>query len=291
MAGIERLAEDEINQDTPQLDVAAQPGSGGLFAGLFGPRVAPEDAEADAPADDTVAVLEDDLAAPPSDEAGDAVVEVTVAPAPRKQTGGFFGALFGNSSKPVTARPAEAEVVPASLIVPESSTELAAKSDVPFGTRLPYGQVAKICGVPDQKLGKRMAQYPERQPLYRLYDSDPGNTDPHAFYLTGFADGCARQFTAALAVFGSVSMHEQLRYGLPAEVQPYSDTDKAYEKLKRKVCNKPRRKPCGSKIGLLEGDTVFLSIYERFDSNSHWSNLLIHRGTLLAQDRKKGGEG
>ena len=99
---------------------------------------------------------------------------------------------------------------------------------------------------------------------------------------------CARQFTAAMAVFGSVEMHEQLRYGLPAEVQPYSDTDKAYEKLKRRVCNKPRRKPCGGRIGQMAKDTVFLSVYERFGGNSQWMNILLHGGDIVAQDRKSG---
>jgi hypothetical protein len=153
---------------------------------------------------------------------------------------------------------------------------------------LAYGGLARVCDVPSRKLGKKIAQYPDRRPMYRLYDSEPKSTDPRTFYLTGFSDGCARQFTAALAVFGSVGMHEMLRYGLPAEIQPYSDTDKAYEKLKRQICGKPRRKPCGSKINLMENDTVFLSIYERFDSNAHWMNLLLHRGLVYAQDHKEG---
>ncbi len=164
-----------------------------------------------------------------------------------------------------------------------------AKSEIIPGASLPYGRIARVCDVPKRKMGEKIAQYPERGPMHQLFDSDPGNTEPHTFYLTGFPDGCARQFTASLAVFGSAGMHEQLRYGLPAEVQPYSDTDKAYEKVKKSVCKVGRRKPCGEKVSLLEGDTVFLSIYERFGDNLHWMNLLLHRGEIVAQDHKGGG--
>ncbi len=146
--------------------------------------------------------------------------------------------------------------------------------------------MARVCDLPRARLGKKVAQFPERRPRHRLYDSDPGNIAPHTFYLTGFDDGCARQFTASVALFGSVGMHEQLRYGLPAEVQPYSKTDKSYEKLKTRVCGVPRKKPCGSKLNRLESNTVFLSIYEKFGGNERWSDLLLHDGKLLAQDTK-----
>ncbi len=159
-------------------------------------------------------------------------------------------------------------------------------SEIAPGTVLPYGRVARICDLPKRAMGKRIAQFPERRPHHKLYDSVPGSTSPHTFFLTGFEDGCARQFTASLAVFGTIEMHEQLRYGLPAEVMPYSKTDKSYEKLKSKVCRVPRKKPCGAKRGKLENDTVFLSIYERFGSNARWSNLLLHEGRILAQDIK-----
>ncbi len=225
-------------------------------------------------------------------EAG-TVVSVTPQPKPAaRQNGGFLAALFGGAAAPDAAPDTDAEgVEPAALVLPEEAEPVEAeapRSDIAYGTVLPYGEVAKICGLTPRQMGKQVAQYPEKRPKHRLYDGDPGNTELHSFYLTGFADGCARQFTAALAMFGSVEMHEQLRYGLPAEVQPYSDTDKAYERLKRKICGKPKRKPCGGQIGKLARDTVFLSIYERFDGSARWSNLLLHRGELVAQDRKSG---
>lgn len=56
------------------------------------------------------------------------------------------------------------------------------------------------------------------------------------FYVTGFKDNCPRQFTAVLALFGSPQIHDQLRYGKPSKLDPYSTTDKAYEKMKSPVC-------------------------------------------------------
>jgi hypothetical protein len=164
----------------------------------------------------------------------------------------------------------------------------ASASEIPPGTILPYGKLARVCGLPKRDMGKKVEQFPESRPKHQIYDSAPSASGPRTFYVTGFDDGCARQFTASLAMFGSVVMHEQLRYGLPSEVQPYSDTDKAYEKLKSRVCNVPRKKPCGSKVSRMERNTVFLSIYERFGSNSRWKNLLLHDGEVLAQDIKGG---
>ncbi len=159
---------------------------------------------------------------------------------------------------------------------------------VEFGTSLGYGQVARVCGKRKSDFGREVARYPEKRAKYRLYDSAPGTTAPHTFYLTGFPDGCARQFTAALAVFGSAGMHEQLRYVLPDSAQPYSDTDKAYEKLKSRVCRVGRKRPCGAKLSLLEKDTVFLSLYQYYGGNARWANILLHDGQVLAKDFKGG---
>ena len=241
------------------------------------------------------AALED---AQQQDPSTDAQTTAAAPPASARQNQDLFASLFGAKPKPVKARPTEvpsgvedgqAVVIQAALAQPDTAKQTA-QSEIAYGARLPYGTIKRICGLTKRQMGKKIAQYPERRPVHVLYDSDPKSTEPRSFYLTGFGDGCARQFTAALAVFGSVGMHELLRYGLPAEVQPYSDTDKAYERLKRKVCGKPKRKPCGSKISLLEKDTVFLSVYERFEGNAQWINLLLHRGKMVAHDKKKGGE-
>lgn len=153
--------------------------------------------------------------------------------------------------------------------------------DVAAGTIVPYGEVARVCDVKSPDLGKKIEKAGSGRG-YALYDSVPGSTSPRTFYVTGFADGCARQFTAALALFGAPSLHEQLRYGKPADQYPYSTTDKAYELVKSSVCRVTKRKPCGTKINQLEKDTVFISTYERFTDNGRWADILVHDGRVLA---------
>lgn len=157
---------------------------------------------------------------------------------------------------------------------------------VAFGTRLPSGVVARVCDLPGGRLGKEIEKFPARGRGYKLIDSKPGSSATRPFYVTGFDDNCARTFTAALALFGSPTMHEQLRYGLPSKVQPYSLTDKAYEGIKRSVCGAAKNKPCGASISKLEKNTVFISMYDRIGSNASWSNILVHEGWVLAADRK-----
>jgi hypothetical protein len=159
---------------------------------------------------------------------------------------------------------------------------------LPLDAPLAYGQIISACDAGKKNMGKRIAHFPEKRTRYQLFDSEPGNINPHTFFVTGFADGCPRRFTAALAVFGAPSMHEQLRYGLPSDDYPYSKTDKAYEKLKSRVCGVSRRKPCGAKIKVVERNTVFISTYENFGENARWSDFLIHDGTVVAADLKEG---
>jgi len=266
IADIARLSDQNIPETTTSVGAIATPGSeeGGLFDRLLEDGAGGE--------------------ASPADDAAE----------PARPTG-FLARLIGGQS--ASPQPPDAQVIEASAPEPDmvtakpgaSKSTPAVVSEIPAGTMLPYGRVARICGLAKRDLGKEIAQYPEKSPFHRIYDSDPGNTSPHSFFITGFDDGCARQFTASLALFGPVAMHEQLRYGLPSDVQPYSDTDKAYEKLKSRVCGVPRQKPCGSKVSKLDRNTVFVSIYERFGSNPNWSNLLLHKGKVLAQDRKNGG--
>lgn len=159
--------------------------------------------------------------------------------------------------------------------------------DVNVGTSLPFGEIARVCAARGTALGREVARFPERGRGYRLHDSAPGTTAPHSFYVTGFRDGCPRQFTAALAIFGAPSMYEQLRYGNGSKDRHSSATDKAYERVKSQVCSVPRRKPCGRKIKSLERDTVFISAYERFEDNARWADILVHDGTVLAANIKQ----
>jgi hypothetical protein len=267
MQGVARLADQDMAEDAPTLDAVpkvAPPESErvGLFARLLGERAAPggNAAEASFPAE------EEGIAETAEGEVQAAAPKPDGKPAARQ---GLLASLFeGGRGKD------EPPSVP--------------DNQVALGTLLPYGVVKPICGLNKGQMGKVVAKYPDRRPTYKVYDSDPGNTGAHTFYVTGFEDGCARQFTASLAMFGSVAMHESLRYGLPAKVQPYSVTDKAYEKVKARVCGVPRKTPCGKRVDRLADDTVFLSIYERFGGNSQWENLLLHAGEVVAQDKKGG---
>ncbi|MEL6781918.1 MAG: hypothetical protein AAFO51_06035 [Pseudomonadota bacterium] len=154
--------------------------------------------------------------------------------------------------------------------------------DVAMGTRLPFGEIARVCDGRGVNLGQVVDKAARQGRGYKLYDSNPESTAPRTFYVTGFSDGCPRQFTAALALFGEPAFHEQLRYGLPADEYPYSTTDQAYEKLKRKVCNVGRNTPCGSRIDRLNRTTTFISAYENYTDNARWADMLLYDGTVLA---------
>lgn len=155
--------------------------------------------------------------------------------------------------------------------------------DVTFGTILPYGEVARVCDAKGQSsLGRRLDKAPSSGRGYALFDSAPDSTGPRTFYVTGFKDKCPRQFTAALALFGSPEVHEQLRYGRPSKLYPYSTTDKAYEKVKSSVCKVGKSKPCGAKLKTLERNTVFVSTYEKFSDNARWADILLHDGVVAA---------
>ncbi|TCS59675.1 hypothetical protein EDD52_12046 [Primorskyibacter sedentarius] len=167
-----------------------------------------------------------------------------------------------------------------------SGSGSAQRSTVERGQVLPFGEVGILCGVPDKELGQAIAKHPDNGRGYVLYDSRPGSTAPHSFFVTGFKDRCARQVTGALVLFGSPSMHEQLRYGLPAKSQPVSATDDAYEALKSRICGAARGAPCGSRIDRMENSTVFVTIYGNFTSNPTWLELLLHDGALVAQGMK-----
>ena len=158
--------------------------------------------------------------------------------------------------------------------------------DVPLGTILAFGEVARVCEAKSGNLGKLVDKGASKGRGYRLYDSAPNADTPRTFYVTGFADNCPRQFTGSLALFGSPEFHEQLRYGLPAQEYPYSTTDKAYEKVKSSVCNVGRNKPCGARITRLEKTTVFVSVYENFGENARWADMLLHDGAVLAKALK-----
>lgn len=244
--------------------------------------------------------MEAALAAPEPQKLAEVTESAPAAEArPRR---GLFGLLSGARAADKAqdigdgAQVRTASLGPVENTAPEPLTRARAGRDrahkgpdtaiVPFGTKLPSGAIARVCDLPSSRFGKEVGKFPERGRGYKIFDSNPRASGPRPFYVTGFKDNCARTFTAALALFGSPTMHEQLRYGLPSKTLPYSTTDKAYEGIKRSVCGVGKQKPCGAKIAQLEKDTAFISIYDRIGSNSSWSNVLLHKGWVLAADKK-----
>jgi hypothetical protein len=306
MDQVPRLSEVPVQQDTASVqalpDAAAEsPAGAGFLSALFGRRggpAAPDDAGATAP--DPAAGTETDGPAP--------VTEIA-APAPRRPLFGFLrpapapetaAAPTTDPDDPADASPpepvtAEVPAPPPPATAPQrggglfgflragprTAPEL---TDVPFGTPLPFGRIARVCDAPRSGLGTTVARFPEDAPVYRLIDSAPGNLAPHAFFVTGFSDGCPRQLTAALVMFGSAGMHEQLRYGAAAADHPYSATDEAYEKIKSQVCNVRRNRPCGARIDRMDRAAVFLSVYENYGDSPRWADILLHDGAVLAAD-------
>lgn len=154
--------------------------------------------------------------------------------------------------------------------------------DLPPGSVPVFGKIARVCGLKKRDLGTKVASYPERASKFSLYDSAPGSTGPRALYLTGFDDGCPRQMTGALALFGAVEVHDMLHYGQGASVTPSGDVAKAYQRVKSQVCKVGRRSPCGKRMSALSRDTVFVSVYPSFGEAKTWMNVLLHDGAVLA---------
>jgi hypothetical protein len=147
---------------------------------------------------------------------------------------------------------------------------------------LPFGQVVKACGLGKREMGTEVVRS-QGSGAFRLYDTAPSSTAPRAQFLTGFKDGCARQFTASLALFGSAEVHEATRYA-DSNKKPYSSTDEAYERIKTRVCGVRKGAFCPeNKIDKLSRDTAFVSIYRTFGGNDAWLELFLNKGELVAQ--------
>jgi hypothetical protein len=235
----------------------------------------------------------------PIEELGETPIE-TAAPAP-----GFFGRLFGSPSasnalpdQDPVLEPDDGATALSLPIVPEmpedqsggfwswfggagvvQPTSVAA---VPAGTLVPYGELIPACGLSTRNRGREV----EAASGYRVYDTDPTSIAPRTHYVTGFSDGCARQFTAALALFGDIGTHEIVRYGTADGGLEYTQTDNAYEEIKASFCGARAGQPCGTRIDRLARRTTFLTIYERFGTNPVWADVLLHDGEVVAVDFK-----
>lgn len=152
--------------------------------------------------------------------------------------------------------------------------------DVPFGTTLAFGEIARVCDAKGNSLGKKVASLGRRS--FALHDTNPGIKNKRTYYITGFDDGCPRQFTAANALFGAPSFYETIRYSPAGKHLPYAATDTAYDKVKSSVCRVGKKKPCGKQIGKLDAELAFVSAYEFGEHNGKWKEFLIYDGTVLA---------
>ncbi|MEH6645469.1 hypothetical protein [Sulfitobacter sp.] len=152
--------------------------------------------------------------------------------------------------------------------------------DVPFGTVLAFGEIARVCDARGKSMGRKVESNGRRG--FVLYDSQPGIRDKRTFYITGFDDNCPRQFTAANALFGAPSFYEQIRFSPAGKNLPFGATDKAYDKIKSSVCRAAKNKPCGKKISTLDGNTAFISAYEFNEHNGKWKEFLVHDGVVIA---------
>ena len=194
---------------------------------------------------------------------GDAVVadpDIGASDTPRKPRRGLFGPRRSNQ--------------PDSVIEP--------------GTVLPFGEIGVVCGVRGRALGKEVDRFPAKGKGYRLYDSNPSSTLPRTHYLTGFKDGCARQFTASLVLIGSPVLHEQMRYDPSNKDIAVTEADKAYERIKRRICKVAKGEPCPEKhVAALEKGMAFVTLYERFGGNASWEEVLLHNGQIAGTSLRK----
>lgn len=145
---------------------------------------------------------------------------------------------------------------------------------------VPFGRLARNCTVRKRDMGTQI----DTVSGYNIYDTKPGAGGLHTFFIDGFRDGCTRQLSGALIVFGDVGTHELVRYADVGIDQPYTITDEAYEMIKASFCRVRRTEPCGRRIDRLARTTSFVTIYESFADNARWVDVLLHQGEVIAQE-------
>lgn len=199
----------------------------------------------------------------PSDatEATDDIPEEETAPQPKRNVFGFL-----------SRKPAQEQVEP--IIGPASQRATS-------GTLLPYGEIGTNCEITPNELGARVSSASG----FSLYDAGGDTEAPRSFYLTGFPDGCVRQFTAAMVMFGDVGTYEMLRF--QAGRKATSATDRAYDEIQSRFCGVTIGEPCGGKLDELAKATTFLTAYEAFGTNAHWADMLIHEGRVVSVELRE----
>ena len=240
---VPKLSDVAVSPDADEANIAEPADTPGFFAGLFGGR-------------------SDDAATTDTADAPDTAETATDTATPAAAPGGLrmLGQLFGGG-----------QAAAASADAPRPGT-------VPPLTNQDFGEVGVTCGLSRGDLGTRIASVSG----YEVFDTFPNSTTPRPHYITGFNDGCARQFTAALVLTGDVGTHEVVRYQTAQSRGPYTQVDTAYEVLKASFCGAGQGQPCGSRITALGRNTHFITGYQRFTSSPAWVEILLHKGEVLA---------
>ncbi|MGR3434569.1 MAG: hypothetical protein ACU0CO_06725 [Shimia sp.] len=157
----------------------------------------------------------------------------------------------------------------------------AAAREVAPGTVLAFGRIATVCGLSTRDMGTQV----EAEGRYTLFDSAPSAGAPRTHYLTGFRDGCARQFTAAMAMFGGADVREHAAItGSHRHVAPTA-TDREYAAIRARVCRVGAATRCPeARLRRLARGTAFVSVYDGFGTNPSWADVLLHDGAVVAKD-------
>jgi hypothetical protein len=195
---------------------------------------------------------------------------LALAAAPAENGGGFLSGLFSGSNT------GNSNASPAPRTGPDARL-------ISFGESVAYGEIATVCDLPRGSLGTEVSSVSG----YKIYDSGANGTTMRPHYITGFDDGCARQFSAALSLAGDVGTHEVVRYLPTNRNVAYSATDSAYEAIKAAFCRVGHGTPCGSKIDALSNNTTFVTAYEKFGAHPRWVEILLHDGEVKAIDFKE----
>jgi hypothetical protein len=168
----------------------------------------------------------------------------------------------------------------------ETPQQSAGRSTVADGETVNFGEVGVICNMRKSSLGSKVDSFPrEGRPVWELYDTDPSSITQRTQFITGFKDGCARQVSAALVIFGAANLHETHRYSATRLRAVWTQADEVYEKVKVKVCGVSREIPCPEKkLDRLEDQLAFVTAYASFGSSSKRLELLLNAGVLESQE-------
>lgn len=273
---VERLSDIDIDEGMASAALAETPddpddpgGPLGFLTGLFGGGQADDDIVEVAALGPIDPETGEPVEQPGGTDAipGDDTMDNTLSEDAREPSGGGLFGFFRNNLGQPSGDP--------SSDGPDSEL-------IPPGLQLAYGEIGTVCGLSARDLGTRV----ESVAGFTLHDTAPGSRNLRTFYLTGFSDNCARQFTGAMVLFGDPLMHETIRYSSGTSGIPYNLTDEAYEEIKARVCRVGRGEPCGSAIDQLSRNMAFLTVYSRFGSSPQWAEILLYEDEVAAMDMK-----